>query len=150
MKSKLFLQDVGKSILESYSRVLESLAYSIGVRIEEVLFMDDISKDDGDGDDDSCSDKLRLLSKEAASGGSGSLREKLSAPSLFSVSFSGTSTPYRTLSFSASTPSYSPMPLISPINGGRGGERAPFLSGRNIRERCGFGPKKALANYLRG
>jgi len=143
-------KDVGKSILESYSRVLESLAYSIGVRIEEVLFMDDISKDDGDGDDDSCSDKLRLLSKEAASGGSGSLREKLSAPSLFSVSFSGTSTPYRTLSFSASTPSYSPMPLISPINGGRGGERAPFLSGRNIRERCGFGPKKALANYLRG
>ncbi|OAP04448.1 ROPGEF6 [Arabidopsis thaliana] len=119
-------KDVGKSILESYSRVLESLAYSIGVRIEEVLFMDDISKDDG------------------------SLRKKLSAPSLFSVSFSGTSTPYRTPSFSASTPSYSPMPLISPINGGRGGERAPFLSGRNIRERCGFGPKKALANYLRG
>ncbi|CAD5325924.1 unnamed protein product [Arabidopsis thaliana] len=143
-------KDVGKSILESYSRVLESLAYSIGVRIEEVLFMDDISKDDGDGDDDSCSDKLRLLSKEAANGGSGSLRKKLSAPSLFSVSFSGTSTPYRTPSFSASTPSYSPMPLISPINGGRGGERAPFLSGRNIRERCGFGPKKALANYLRG
>ncbi|KAG7565828.1 PRONE domain [Arabidopsis suecica] len=141
-------KDVGKSILESYSRVLESLAYSIGVRIEEVLFMDDISKDDGD--DDSCSDKLRLLSKEAANGGSGSLRKKLSAPSLFSVSFSGTSTPYRTPSFSASTPSYSPMPLISPINGGRGGERAPFLSGRNIRERCGFGPKKALANYLRG
>ncbi|CAE6076367.1 unnamed protein product [Arabidopsis arenosa] len=143
-----FNKDVGKSILESYSRVLESLAYSIGVRIEEVLFMDDISKDDGD--DDSCSDKLRLLSKEAANGGSGSLRKKLSAPSLFSVSFSGTSTPYRTPSFSASTPSYSPMPLISPINGGRGGERAPFLSGRNIRERCGFGPKKALANYLRG
>ncbi|CAH8268735.1 unnamed protein product [Arabidopsis lyrata] len=141
-------KDVGKSILESYSRVLESLAYSIGVRIEEVLFMDDISKDDGD--DDSCSDKLRLLSKEAADGGSGSLRKKLSAPSLFSVSFSGTSTPYRTPSFSASTPSYSPMPLISPINGGRGGERAPFLSGRNIRERCGFGAKKALANYLRG
>lgn len=148
LKLKSFLQDVGKSILESYSRVLESLAYSIGVRIEEVLFMDDISKDDGD--DNSCSDKLRLLSKEAANGGSGSLRKKLSAPSLFSVSFSGTSTPYRTPSFSASTPSYSPMPLISPINGGRGGERAPFLSGRNIRERCGFGAKKALANYLRG
>ncbi|XP_010504427.1 PREDICTED: rop guanine nucleotide exchange factor 6-like [Camelina sativa] len=140
-------KDVGKSILESYSRVLESLAYSIGVRIEEVLFIDDISKDDGD--DGSCSDKWRLLSKESANGGSGSLRKKLSAPSLFSVSFSGTSTPYRIPSFSASTPSYSPMPLISPINGGRG-ERAPFLSGRNIRERCGFGPKKALANYLRG
>ncbi|KAH0912168.1 hypothetical protein HID58_035489, partial [Brassica napus] len=118
-----------KSILESYSRVLESLAYSIGVRIEEVLYMDDISKEDHD---DSCSDKLR---------------KRLSAPSLFSVSFSGTSTPYRTPSFSASTPTYSPMPLISPISGG--GERAPFLSRRNIRERCGFGPKKALANYLR-
>ncbi|KAG5386180.1 hypothetical protein IGI04_037650 [Brassica rapa subsp. trilocularis] len=139
--------DVGKSILESYSRVLESLAYSIGVRIEEVLNMDDISKEDHD---DSCSDKLRLLSKEDASSRSaGSLRKRLSAPSLFSVSFSGTSTPYRTPSFSASTPTYSPMPLISPISGG-GGERAPFLSRRNIRERCGFGPKKALANYLRG
>lgn len=142
-----FLQDVGKSILESYSRVLESLAYSIGVRIEEVLYMDDISKEDHD---DSCSDKLRLLSKEDASSRSaGSLRKRLSVPSLFSVSFSGTSTPYRTPSFSASTPTYSPMPLISPISGG-GGERAPFLSRRNIRERCGFGPKKALANYLRG
>ncbi|KAF3497199.1 hypothetical protein DY000_02056310 [Brassica cretica] len=136
-----------KSILESYSRVLESLAYSIGVRIEEVLYMDDISKEDHD---DSCSDKLRLLSKEDASSRSaGSLRKRLSVPSLFSVSFSGTSTPYRTPSFSASTPTYSPMPLISPISGG-GGERAPFLSRRNIRERCGFGPKKALANYLRG
>lgn len=140
LKVLKFLQDVGKSILESYSRVLESLAYSIGVRIEEVLYMDDISKDDHG--DDSCSDKLRLLSKESANGGSGSLRKRISAPSLFSVSFSGTTTPYR-------TPSYSPMPLISPINGG-GGDRAPFLSGRNIRERCGFGPKKALANYLRG
>ncbi|XP_024013669.1 rop guanine nucleotide exchange factor 6 isoform X2 [Eutrema salsugineum] len=140
-----FNKDVGKSILESYSRVLESLAYSIGVRIEEVLYMDDISKDDHD---DSSSDKLKLLSKEEALGGSGSLRKRLSAPSLFSVSFSGTSTPYRTPSFSASTPSYSPMPLTSPINGG--GERAPFLSRRNIRERCGFGSKKALANYLRG
>lgn len=139
---------MGKSILESYSRVLESLAYSIGVRIEEVLYMDDISKEDVV--DDSCSDKLRLLSNEAENGCSGgSLRKRLSAPSLFSVSFSGTSTPYRTPSFCASTPSYSPMPLISPLSGGRG-ERAPFLSGRNIRERCGFGPKKALANYLRG
>ncbi|CAA7060383.1 unnamed protein product [Microthlaspi erraticum] len=143
-----FNKDVGKSILESYSRVLESLAYSIGVRIEEVLYMDDISKEDVD---DSCSDKLRLLSKEAENGCSGgSLRKRLSSPSLFSVSFSGTSTPYRTPSFCASTPSYSPMPLISPLSGGGRGERAPFLSGRNIRERCGFGPKKALANYLRG
>ncbi|KAF8101987.1 hypothetical protein N665_0201s0279 [Sinapis alba] len=143
-----FNKDVGKSILESYSRVLESLAYSIGVRIEEVLYMDDISKEDHD-DSSSCSDKLRLLSKEDGSSRSGgSLRKRLSVPSLFSVSFSGTSTPYRTPSFSASTPTYSPMPLISPISGG--GERAPFLSRRNIRERCGFGPKKALANYLRG
>ncbi|CAH8360497.1 unnamed protein product [Eruca vesicaria subsp. sativa] len=142
-----FNKDVGKSILESYSRVLESLAYSIGVRIEEVLYMDDISKEDHDSS--SCSDKLRLLSKEDASSRSaGSLRKRVSVPSLFSVSFSGTSTPYRTPSFSASTPTYSPMPLISPISGG--GERAPFLSRRNIRERCGFGPKKALANYLRG
>ncbi|CAN8279478.1 unnamed protein product [Cochlearia groenlandica] len=147
-----FNKDVGKSILESYSRVLESLAYSIGVRIEEVLYMDDITKDV------SCSDNknnLRLLSNDHQEANNvvsgGSQRKRLSVPSLLSVSFSGTSssTPYRSQSFSASTPSYSPMPLISPVSSNGGGERASFLSRRNIRERCGFGPKKVLAHYLR-
>lgn len=37
-------KDVGKSILESYSRVLESLASNIVARIDDVLYVDDLSK----------------------------------------------------------------------------------------------------------
>ncbi|KAE8671935.1 rop guanine nucleotide exchange factor 5-like isoform X2 [Hibiscus syriacus] len=39
-----FNKDVGKSILESYSRVLESLAYSIVARIDNLLYVDDLMK----------------------------------------------------------------------------------------------------------
>jgi hypothetical protein len=36
----MFLQDVGQAILESYSRVLESLAFNIVSWIDDVLFAD--------------------------------------------------------------------------------------------------------------
>ncbi|URE10330.1 rop guanine nucleotide exchange factor [Musa troglodytarum] len=39
-----FNKDLGKSILESYSRVLESLAFNIAARIDELLYVDDFSK----------------------------------------------------------------------------------------------------------
>lgn len=40
-QSPLFLlQDVGQAILESYSRVLESLAFRIVAWIDDVLFVD--------------------------------------------------------------------------------------------------------------
>ncbi|KAJ8476686.1 hypothetical protein OPV22_020413 [Ensete ventricosum] len=39
-----FNKDLGKSILESYSRVLESLAFNIVARIDELLYVDDFSK----------------------------------------------------------------------------------------------------------
>ncbi|XP_072954761.1 rop guanine nucleotide exchange factor 7-like [Typha angustifolia] len=39
-----FNKDVGKSILESYSRVLESLASNIVARIDDLLYVDDLSK----------------------------------------------------------------------------------------------------------
>ncbi|KAI3801273.1 hypothetical protein L1987_29377 [Smallanthus sonchifolius] len=35
-------KDVGKSILESYSRVLESLAFNITARIDDLLYVDDL------------------------------------------------------------------------------------------------------------
>lgn len=38
------VQDVGQSILESYSRVLESLAFNIMARIDDVLYADDMVK----------------------------------------------------------------------------------------------------------
>ncbi|CAJ2655837.1 unnamed protein product [Trifolium pratense] len=37
-------KDVGKSILESYSRVLESLSSNIVARIDDVLYVDDLTK----------------------------------------------------------------------------------------------------------
>eukprot|EP00249_Psilotum_nudum_P008445 c21272_g1_i2 orf=2629-3939(+) len=37
-------RDVGKSILESYSRVVESLAFNIIARVDEVLHVDDLTK----------------------------------------------------------------------------------------------------------
>lgn len=39
-----YSKDVGQSILESYSRVLESLAYNIRSRIDDVLLVDDMAK----------------------------------------------------------------------------------------------------------
>ncbi|KAF2296172.1 hypothetical protein GH714_036474 [Hevea brasiliensis] len=39
-----FNKDVGKSILESYSRVLESLAFNIVARIDDLLYVDDLTK----------------------------------------------------------------------------------------------------------
>ncbi|XP_057744060.1 rop guanine nucleotide exchange factor 7-like [Arachis stenosperma] len=41
-------KDVGKSILESYSRVLESLASNIVARIDDVLYVDDLTKHSSD------------------------------------------------------------------------------------------------------
>ncbi|KAJ0971811.1 hypothetical protein J5N97_019770 [Dioscorea zingiberensis] len=38
-------KDVGQSILESYSRVLESLAYTVMSRIEDVLYADSLTRD---------------------------------------------------------------------------------------------------------
>ncbi|KAL7136376.1 hypothetical protein ABFS83_10G025700 [Erythranthe nasuta] len=37
-------KDVGKSILEGYSRVLESLAFNIVARIDDLIYVDDLSK----------------------------------------------------------------------------------------------------------
>ncbi|ONK62163.1 uncharacterized protein A4U43_C07F1040 [Asparagus officinalis] len=39
-----FNKDIGKSILESYSRVLESLAFNIAARIDDLLYVDDLTK----------------------------------------------------------------------------------------------------------
>lgn len=38
------LQDVGHSILESYSRVLESLAFNLVARIDDLLYVNDATK----------------------------------------------------------------------------------------------------------
>lgn len=41
----IFAQDVGQSILESYSRILESLAFAVMSQIEDVLRADSLTQD---------------------------------------------------------------------------------------------------------
>ncbi|KAL9365285.1 hypothetical protein Peur_043158 [Populus x canadensis] len=125
-----FNKDVGKSILESYSRVLESLAFNIVARIDDLVYVDDLTKR---------TDNLSSVSTVAVIS-----HRKVSNP--FSVPVSGT--PYKT---TFSTPSFSPVPLISPARG----ERTPFLhittssnSNNNKPPRRGFGVKRVLTNYL--
>ncbi|KAL0321899.1 UNVERIFIED_CONTAM: Rop guanine nucleotide exchange factor 5 [Sesamum calycinum] len=116
-------KDIGKSILESYSRVLESLAFNILARIEDLLYVDDINKQ---------SDKLSSVSLMS--------HKKIPVP--FQVPASGT--PYRT---AQTTPNFSPAPLRSPAKA----ERTPFLgSNSNKLPRRGLGVKRVLTNYLSG
>ncbi|CAA0809457.1 Rop guanine nucleotide exchange factor 5 [Striga hermonthica] len=120
-------KDVGKSILESYSRVLESLAFNIVARIEDLLYVDDITRQ---------SDKLS----------SGGPTLGLISRPLALVPVSGT--PARTTAYS--TPRFSPAgaPLVSPAGAG---ERTPFLGANcNKLPRRGLGVKRALTNYLGG
>ncbi|XVF23998.1 hypothetical protein REPUB_Repub13aG0088700 [Reevesia pubescens] len=118
-------KDVGKSILESYSRVLESLAYNIVARIDDLLYVDDLTKH---------SEKLSSVPTVSVIA-----HKKVSIPCSVHVS----STPYKT---AITTPSFSPAPLISPARG----ERTPFLKENNNSRphRRGFGVKRVLTNYL--
>lgn len=119
-------QDVGKSILESYSRVLESLAFNIVARIEDLLYVDEISRQ---SDKLPSSPRLSLISHKKAN---------------HPVTVPGSGTPYRTAS---ATPNFSPLSLISPSRG----ERTPFINGNsNKSSRRGLGVKRVLTNYLGG
>ncbi|KAK8491080.1 hypothetical protein V6N11_047123 [Hibiscus sabdariffa] len=127
-------KDIGKSILESYSRVLESLAYNIVARIDDLVYVDDLTKH---------SDRLSSVTTVSVIA-----HKKVSIP--YSVPV--LNTPYKTSI--TSTPSFSPAPLISPA----GGERTPFLKENNNTSnnnniiikphRRGFGVKRVLTNYL--
>lgn len=99
-------------------------------RIDDLLYVDDLTKH---------SDKLSSVPTVSVIS-----HKKVSIP--YSVPVSGTS--YKT---TFSTPSFSPMPLISPVRG----ERTPFLhnittsnNDNNKPHRRGFGVKRVLTNYL--
>ncbi|KAG7999017.1 hypothetical protein I3843_01G284700 [Carya illinoinensis] len=117
-------KDVGKSIIESYSRVLESLAFNIVARIDDLLYVDDLTKH---SDRLSSAPTVSVISHKTVS---------------IPYSVPDSSTPYKT---TFSTPSFSPAPLISPARG----ERTPFLFNRHSKPpRRGFGVKRVLTNYL--
>lgn len=114
---------MGKSILESYSRVLESVAFNIVARIDDLLYVDDLTKS---------TDKLPMSYKRVSS------TLQLSVPI-------STSTPYRT-SFATSGVAHSPS-AFSPARG----ERTPFVGRDNIKPpRRGLGVRRVLTSYLVG
>ncbi|XP_044508094.1 rop guanine nucleotide exchange factor 5-like [Mangifera indica] len=121
-------KDVGKSILESYSRVLESLAFNIVARIDDLIYVDDLTKN---------SDKVSSVTTASVIS-----NKKVTVPSS-SVPVSGT--PHKA-TFSSSTSSFSPAPLISPAKGGRTPCR--LSSSSNNKANRGFGVRRVLTNYL--
>lgn len=116
-------KDVGKSIIESYSRVLESLAYNVVARIDDLLYVDDLTKH---------SDQFSSISKVSVIA-----HKRVSIP--YSVPVS--STPYKT---AFTSPSFTPSQIISPA---KSAKSPPFFNGGKNSHR-GFGVKKVLTDYL--
>uniref|UniRef100_A0A0D9V7T3 PRONE domain-containing protein n=1 Tax=Leersia perrieri TaxID=77586 RepID=A0A0D9V7T3_9ORYZ len=113
-------KDVGKSILESYSRVLESLASNIIARIDDLLNIDELNRhaEQFPQMDADC----RIACNKAV------------VPP-YQVPVSGT--PFVT---AYATPSFSPAQLASPSKK----DRSPLGAGRRSHSNKGFGAKKAL------
>ncbi|CAD6235930.1 unnamed protein product [Miscanthus lutarioriparius] len=118
-------KDVGKSILESYSRVLESLASNIVTRIDDLLNIDELNRHaehftaTGDAD-------CKIAFSQTA------------VPS-FPVPASGT--PFMT---AYTTPSFSPAQLASPAKK----ERTSLTPGRRSQHSRGAGTKKGLMDHV--
>lgn len=101
---------------------MESLAFNIVARIDDLLYVDDLTKH---------SDQFSSISKVGVIA-----HKSVSIP--YSVPIS--STPYKT---AYTTPSFSPVQLVSPAKG----ERSQFLNSSKLPHR-GFGVKKVLTDYL--
>ncbi|KAJ1376336.1 PRONE domain [Sesbania bispinosa] len=107
-------KDVGKSILESYSRVLESLASNIVARIDDVLYVDDLTKH---------SDQFSSLSKVGVI-----THKTISVP--YSVPVQ--STPFKS---AFGTPNFSSAQGISPAKGAK----SPFINSSSNLPQGGVG-----------
>ncbi|KAG1361028.1 Rop guanine nucleotide exchange factor 1 [Cocos nucifera] len=87
-------KDVGQSILESYSRVMESLAFNIMARMDDLIFVDDATK--------------RCAAAESVSifnrGLGGLPIQKRISPSPFSIQNTPYASPFATPTFCSSTP----------------------------------------------
>ncbi|KAK4730549.1 hypothetical protein R3W88_023537 [Solanum pinnatisectum] len=113
-------KDVGKSILESYSRVLESLAFNIVARIDDLIYVDNLTK---------LSDQFVPISKV------GIISHKtIGTPISVHVSGSQIKAPFTT--------PISSSQHISPAKG----DRSQFLD-NNKTSQFGFGVKKMLTDY---
>ena len=111
--------------MESYSRVLESLAFNIIARIDDVFYVDELTKH---------SDHFSSLSKVGVVA-----HKSLAVPYTVAVP----SSPYKT---AFATPSFSPAHGISPVKG----EKSHFMNGssKSLPHRGGIGVKKVLTDFL--
>ncbi|KAJ1411229.1 PRONE domain [Sesbania bispinosa] len=115
-------KDVGKSILESYSRVLESLASNIVARIDDVLYVDDLTKH---------SDQFSSLSKVGVI-----THKSISVP--YSVPVQ--STPFKS---AFGKPSFSSAQGISPAKGAK----SPFINSSSNIPQGGVGVNNVLKGF---
>ncbi|PKA46099.1 Rop guanine nucleotide exchange factor 1 [Apostasia shenzhenica] len=113
-------KDVGKSILESYSRVLESLAFNVVARIDDLLYADDLAK---------YSDRFS----------STSVVSKVAHKRAPALAGPIANTPYTS---AYATPSLSPARLISPVRE----ESLTFTNKKTLT--IGNSMKKVLTDYL--
>ncbi|CAD6218274.1 unnamed protein product [Miscanthus lutarioriparius] len=86
-------KDVGQSILESYSRVLESLAFNIIARIDDVIYVDDAIKKSA------AAESVSIFNR-----GTGVPVQKRISPSPFSIQNTPYASPFATPTFCSSTP----------------------------------------------
>ncbi|KAK4801845.1 hypothetical protein SAY86_000048 [Trapa natans] len=121
-------KDVGKSILESYSRVLESLAFNIVARIDDLLYVDDMAKH---SDDNRSIARVGLIAHKS-----------ITIP--YSVHTSGT--PYRT---TFKTPSFSPAHLQHSPTANKVGDKSPFGPSINRLPHRGFDVRKVFTDIIR-
>ncbi|KAG2644990.1 rop guanine nucleotide exchange factor 1-like [Panicum virgatum] len=99
-------KDVGQSILESYSRVLESLAYNIIARIDDVIYVDDATKKSA------AAESVSIFNR-----GVGVPVQKIISPSPFSIQNTPYASPFATPTFCSSTPvTGSPGRVQPPLN----------------------------------
>lgn len=94
----VFLQDVGQSILESYSRVMESLAFNLMARIDDLLYVDDATKRRA------MADSISLLNWRGSLRGARDLHYNLNSPSSFSNQSSHSSSSFMGSPFRYSVP----------------------------------------------
>ncbi|XP_050231740.1 rop guanine nucleotide exchange factor 1-like [Mercurialis annua] len=88
-------KDVGQSILESYSRVMESLAFNIMARIDDVIYANDAMKQSVEAESAAVFNR----------GGFGGIPiQKRMSPSPFSIQHSPFTSPFATPTFCSSTP----------------------------------------------
>ncbi|KAJ0964031.1 hypothetical protein J5N97_029153 [Dioscorea zingiberensis] len=116
-------KDIGQSILESYSRVLESLAFNIMARIDDLIFVDDATKKCA------ASEAVSLFNPE----GIGGLPiQKRISPSPFSLKKSPYTSPFVTPTFCSSTPSSprraQPSPSKDSLLGQQDGKLGKLIS----------------------